>query len=241
MNPTKRILSTATFLSAAIASIAIADTPAPGTGAVPDDINQFIPDAYKSLPVVSAVEAFSDPAGAAMCRNGLRLGDATGKLFIKSLSPTCDDLISPFGDEWVVPSAANRPMTPFNLCFTSSYARAVQETVLNTSINCAVHLTQNVLITKQLEYNRCYLETANNLANLPVMFVNSPNFVTGNYVLIPRDSAAWDAFITSLTVTLNPESAPTRSDIEIQACNIGIADAKFNREPRNFFAATPGN
>lgn len=205
-----------------------------------EDISALVPQEFNEIPVVPIETQFENPYDQAQCRNGIRIGDALGKLFIQKINPSCDELLFKFKDEWVVPVKSKRTIKPLDVCFNASYAAAIQTTVLNTALNCSQQLATNFLLTQQLEYNRCYLTAAKQIGQLAnqqgITFASVTEFVTGKYVLIPRDSERWNEFIDGLTVVIDDGVVTESAGLKVQACNLAIADALSKAPPRNFLA-----
>jgi hypothetical protein len=199
------------------------------------DISDLIPETYKNISRTKTDDAFGSTKHKSMCRNGLRMGNSLGKLFIKSLAPSCTDLLNNIGLEWSVPSKDYGSPTPFNICFASAYTVAIQKTVLETSKNCAIQLNEATVLASQLEYNRCYLEVAGSIGESEFEFASDSEFVTGEYVLVPKKSEKWNAFLDNFSGIVNAKGETSLTPQQILACKIGAQDAQTNLPPRKLF------
>lgn len=112
---------------------------------VVEDIRELIPEAYLDVEVVEQNDLFPDEnngVAAAKCRGGLRIGDSLGRNFASRLSPSCDELLFPImggeENEWSIPNISFAETSkPATVCSYLGFARAFEQTVLNTSLNCA--------------------------------------------------------------------------------------------------------
>ncbi|MDQ3230694.1 MAG: hypothetical protein M3Q07_02655 [Pseudobdellovibrionaceae bacterium] len=214
------------------------------------DITKLIPPEYYSLPTTDFGTLFSELKGTskaaadAQCRGGYRIGNQVGLSLVTKLNPSCDELLLPLNsnedNEWAVPQISFKETEkPAVLCHYYGYAEAFEKTVLNTALNCAKIFNDSLTLTLQIEYNRCYVSTAQSVTQLHLSFAGGRGFITGDYVLVPRDSLAWDEFVASLVSIVNIDGDEQKSAYLIQACRLGSTHAQQRKTPINFFDGRP--
>lgn len=207
------------------------------------DIRELIPPGYLDVEVVDQNALFpgqNQIVAKAKCRGGLRVGDSLGRNFADRLRPSCDELLFPLGgeydNEWSIPNMNFSETTqPATVCSYLGFSRAFEQTVLNTTLNCAQIFNQTTTLALQLEYNRCFVAAAESILSLGIKFGSGPDFIDDEYTLIPRDSDDWDAYLADMAAIVTGDGELERSGYLQAACSLGTSHAQRGLDPVNFF------
>ncbi len=223
------------FLSKVIACLAISanSLSAYAVDTLPLGFGLDIPREYYNLPT-SQLETVFSQAGAdqGRCWKAYTNGRNLGYNFAKSLSPSCEEIILPLGEgsdnEWTIPSIqAQKGENITNFCNRLGYAAGFETTILNTAVYCSKQYEATVVNAVQAEYNRCYKSVAKEAVLKGANFAANTTILPDESILIPKESAGWQSFIDSLTVSVN-------SPLLQNACRIAISHAERKQPPVDF-------
>lgn len=196
-----------------------------------------LPPNYANVPK-SPLSDFLNPKDIAACKFGARWGEYTALEVFANFKPSCDELLQPLGDEWVAPQGASDGSIRAQ-CFDAAYCSTVQKLVLNTANNCSSQLSEEIKMRAQEQYDLCFMQTAQIIGasvekHSPV-FAEGAGLVTNGYVLVPRQSQAWEEIIQEMAGVVKRAGEDNARKNLKQACEIGAADAKLGKPPRNIF------